>query len=141
MQEVTIKQVLKEPITQRYMVLLESLDSLTVLPIPVGSDGARMIHKRLCGENTDERNLINSIGFLLKGLDDVNVDRVVIEDYVDGVFTAKLYLNVEGVEKDIDCRPSDAIRFSLKMDVPLYVSERIVTGKTGSRKLCFQKEC
>ena len=41
-----------------------------------------------------------------------------------------MYFNVNGVEKVIDCRPSDAIAMGLKMNVPIY-AESCVLEKHG----------
>ena len=46
------------------------------------------------------------------------------------IFYAKMFFNVNGEEKVIDCRPSDAIAVGLRMNVPIY-AEACVLEKYG----------
>ena len=51
---------------------------------------------------------------------------VVINDLVDGTFYAKLMVDQNGHEIEIDSRPSDAIALGVADDVPIYVAEEVL---------------
>jgi hypothetical protein len=57
---------------------------------------------------------------------DATVDRVVIDDYWNSVYYAKLYLNHNGNELEIDTRPSDAIAVAMRFGAPIYVAEKLL---------------
>ena len=54
------------------------------------------------------------------------VMRVVIKEVVDSTFYALLVLENEGVETEIDARPSDAIALALRCSAPLYVTAQVM---------------
>ncbi|MEI6167265.1 MAG: bifunctional nuclease family protein [bacterium] len=56
--------------------------------------------------------------------------RVVIKDVVDNTFFAVLVLEHDGVETEIDARPSDAIALGLRCSSPLYVTAQVM-NKAG----------
>jgi hypothetical protein len=56
--------------------------------------------------------------------------RVVIKDVVDNTYFAVLVLEHDGVETEIDARPSDAIALGLRCSSPLYVTAQVM-NKAG----------
>jgi bifunctional DNase/RNase len=54
--------------------------------------------------------------------------RVVIRDVVESTFYAALVLERDGVETEIDARPSDAIALALRCSAPLYVTAKVMNG-------------
>ena len=45
---------------------------------------------------------------------------------MDGTFYAKLYVQQDGKEHEIDSRPSDAIALGVAMQVPIFVEEHVL---------------
>ena len=72
-------------------------------------------------------DLISSI---LNLSDNVVLTKILIDGCSQDVFYAKMFFNVNGEEKVIDCRPSDAIAIGLRMNVPIY-AESCVLDKHG----------
>lgn len=142
MVEVGLKCVMKEPLAGRCIILLESLSGLEVLPIPVGEDSAEIIHSFICGKkDLQDGGIISRLAGLIAGVDNAFPERVVIDSYKGGVFTSKVYIIVNGEEKTVDARPSDAVRFALFTKVPVYVAKEIMAGTCAAhRKLCFEKK-
>ena len=66
-------------------------------------------------------------------MDEVNVDRVVIDRFEDGVYKASVYVINNKVETKIDCRPSDAVSLALKLETPVYVEDDVLTCKCIDR--------
>lgn len=52
--------------------------------------------------------------------------KVVIKEVVDSTFYAILVLENEGIETEIDARPSDAIALALRCSAPLYVTAQVM---------------
>lgn len=52
--------------------------------------------------------------------------RVVIKDVVESTFFADLVIEHDGVETEIDARPSDAIALGLRCSAPLYVTAAVM---------------
>ena len=138
--EVGLKCVMREPLTGRCMILLESVSGLEVLPIPVGEDSANTIHSLLCGKDVEDTSIFGITAGIISSLDNAFPERVVIDGYEDGVFTSKVFIIVNGEERSVDARPSDAVRFALLSKVPVYVAKRILFEKFRDKKLCFEKK-
>jgi len=54
--------------------------------------------------------------------------RVVIKEVVESTFYAVLVLEHDGVETEIDARPSDAIALALRCSAPLYVTAKVMSS-------------
>jgi hypothetical protein len=52
--------------------------------------------------------------------------RVLIDDYWNGTYYAKLYLRLNGEEIAVDCRPSDAIALAVRTDAPIFVTKPVM---------------
>jgi bifunctional DNase/RNase len=52
--------------------------------------------------------------------------RVVINDLKGNTFYASLYVGIEGEERVIDSRPSDAIALAIRLKAPIYVVESVM---------------
>ena len=52
---------------------------------------------------------------------------IVINDLAEGTFYAKLIVDQDGRDVEIDSRPSDAIALGVAEDVPIYVAEHVLT--------------
>lgn len=57
---------------------------------------------------------------------DVQVNRVVVDDLWGSTYYAKIFLDADGQELEIDSRPSDAIALAIRCDAPVYVAEGIL---------------
>jgi len=61
------------------------------------------------------------------------VERVVINDYSDRIYYARLIISAENEISErkileIDARPSDCIAISIQQDAPIYISEKVWEG-------------
>lgn len=57
---------------------------------------------------------------------EVHLQEVVISDLKEGVFFANLVLEMDGVVKEIDSRPSDAIAIAVRYNAPIYTFDFIL---------------
>ena len=125
------KRIIKEPIASRYLMLLQdNMEKERYLQIYIGDREGEMVASW-------ERNIVpprpmtyDLIAEILNLSDNVVLEKILIDGCNQDVFYAKMYFNVNGLEKVIDCRPSDAIAIGLKMNVPIY-AESCVLEKHG----------
>ncbi len=109
--------ILKEKMTDRY------------LPIWIGSAEADAIAVKLQGVAIPRpltHDLLNSTIDALGA----TVNSIIVSDLKNDTFFAKIVLNVDGGQMDIDCRPSDAIALAVRVEAPIYVEE-VVLDKAG----------
>ncbi|HWD41926.1 MAG TPA: bifunctional nuclease family protein, partial [Fimbriimonas sp.] len=104
-------------------------DGTRKLPIIIGPFEAHAIQMILDNDRPDRPMTHDLFKNILDRLS-VGLDRVVIDDFWNTIYYAKLYLKREGEEEEIeiDARPSDAIALAVRFDVPIYVADAILEG-------------
>ena len=124
MYEVTVYKVVKEPLTSRYIMMLDPVDKQEPsVMIPVGKKEAENIHSRKCEKGQCTCSAYDVLTPILDCLKNVKFEKLLIEDCSCGSFTAGLYMNVGGTEKVLDCRPSDGVVLALDRHIPIYVKK------------------
>jgi bifunctional DNase/RNase len=63
---------------------------------------------------------------ILEGLG-ITVKQVIVNDLKENTFYAMIELNHNGSVITIDARPSDAIALALRVNAPIFVTEKVVT--------------
>jgi len=109
--------MLKEKTTDRY------------LPIWIGPAEADAIAVKLQGVSVPRpmtHDLMQSIVDVLGA----SVNSVVVSDLRDDTFFAKIILNMDGGQMEVDSRPSDAIAMAVRVEAPIY-AEDVVLEKAG----------
>jgi bifunctional DNase/RNase len=134
MYEAGVKCVIKEPITSRYVMMLETICGQYLIPITIGTFEAEAIYQELNKIPSPRPMTYEFISGILKVLHGVTVENVVIDNVNKGIFTAKLYLSSGGNSALVDCRPSDAVALALHMQVPVYVEDQVV-----SKSCCIER--
>jgi bifunctional DNase/RNase len=107
------------------MVMLREADNQRYLPIWIDTPVAEAIVLALQGHEPPRpmthdllRNIIRELGG--------SVEYIAITQLTDQVFHAELVIEVRGVRRQIDSRPSDAIALALRVDAPIYVAEQVL---------------
>jgi bifunctional DNase/RNase len=106
------------------VVLLDS-EQERVLPIWIGPMEGNAIAIGMEKVNTP-RPMTHD---LMKNLLDefkVEVVKVVVTDLKDDTFYAVIHLSVDGKEREIDARPSDAIALAVRVEAPIYCAEKVM---------------
>jgi bifunctional DNase/RNase len=106
-------------------VVLKDLTRERYLPIAIGSAEAGAIAIKLMNAEVLRpltHDLICSVIATLGG----RITRVLINDIVDGVFYARVVLDVDGRHIEVDSRPSDAIALAVRTNVPIFVDESVI---------------
>ncbi len=127
---------------QRVVILKEKLAD-RYLPIWIGPAEADAIAVKLQGVDVPRplthdllRSVIDALG--------ARVNSVVVSDLKNDTFYAKITLDVDGGQMEIDSRPSDALALAVRLEAPIYVDESVLdkagilldreTGKPVSEK-------
>ena len=111
------------------VVILKEKDNERYLPIWIGPSEADAIAVKLQGVAVPRpmtHDLLNSIVDALGA----TVNSIVVSDIKNDTFFAKIVLNVDGEQMEVDSRPSDAIALAVRVQVPIY-AEEVVLDKAG----------
>ena len=107
------------------MILLKDSLERRALPIFIGQDQADAIIKALEG-NHPSRPLTHDLISHIFDDCDIELEKVIIHSLSDDIFYAVLCVEHNGVKKEIDCRPSDAVAIALRTDSPIWVLEEVI---------------
>jgi bifunctional DNase/RNase len=76
----------------------------------------------------------------------VRIRRVTVCDLTDDTYRARILLEQDGTEYDVDARPSDAIAIALRADAPIFVADAVLDrvgmlpGAEQERRLSMFRE-
>ena len=65
---------------------------------------------------------------------------IIVNDLVDGTFYAKLIVEQDGQDIEVDSRPSDAIALGVAEDVPIYVDDDVLDPTEADASTDFDLE-
>jgi len=134
--EFKIKGLIMDPLTNSPIVILQSVEKNTLLPIWVGIFEANAIALQIERIDTPRPLTHDLIKNILLQLD-ANVDKIVVTDLQENTFYVVIHLRMNGDHITIDSRPSDAIALALRTDAPIYVTEEVINN---SRNISLEKE-
>ena len=127
--EMTIDSIRVSLMNYQRVVILKEKMSERYLPIWIGPAEADAIAVKLQGVNVP-RPLTHDLLCSLVDALGASVDSIIVSDLKNDTFFAKIILNVDGGQIDIDSRPSDALALAVRTEVPIYVDE-VVIDKAG----------
>ena len=106
-------------------VVLREKGGQRQIPIVIGYVEASSIQMRISGVEAPRPLTHDLIVVLLNTLNAV-VERLVIDDLMDGTFFAKLHVRDQaGRAVTSDCRPSDGIAVAVRLRTPIFVEEKV----------------
>jgi bifunctional DNase/RNase len=105
--------ILKEKIAERY------------LPIWIGPAEADAIAVKLQGV-TVPRPLTHDLLHSVIDALGANISSIIINDLKSDTFYAKIVLNIDGGQMEVDSRPSDALALAVRADVPIFAEEAVL---------------
>ena len=123
--EVTIDSIRVSLMTQQRVVILKDVESDRYLPIWIGPCEAESITIELQGVAVARpmtHDLLKTIIGELGG----KVRHVLVSDLRTDTFYARIALNLNGRQMEIDARPSDAIALAVRSKSPIYVAETVM---------------
>jgi len=125
MVEMTIDSIRVSLMNYQRVVILKEKEANRYLPIWIGPAEADAIAVKLQNV-TLARPLTHD---LLQSVIDTlgaSVNFVVVNELQNDTFYAKLSLNVDGTQVEVDSRPSDALALAVRAGAPIYAEESVL---------------
>jgi len=123
--EMVVESVRVHMLSNRHVVILKDAEGSRYLPIWIGAWEASAIAMRLQGL-TAERPLTHDLFATTLEQLAVRIDRVVISELAEETYHARLFLERDGIEVEVDARPSDALALAVRGDVPIFAAEGVL---------------
>jgi hypothetical protein len=109
-----------------YALVLGEVEGNRRLPIIIGGAEAQAIALELESIKTN-RPMTHDLIYNLARHFDINLIEVIINDLQEGIFYARLILEVDGEIHEIDSRPSDAVAVGVRFKVPIFSYENVLS--------------
>jgi bifunctional DNase/RNase len=123
--EMVIESVRVHMLSNRHVVILKDPQGDRYLPIWIGAWEASAIAMRLQGLAAERPLTHDLFATALEQLG-VRVERVVISELSDETYHARIHLEREGVEVEVDARPSDALALAVRAEVQIFAAEDVL---------------
>jgi bifunctional DNase/RNase len=123
--EVTIDSIRVSLMNYQRVVILKEKESDRYLPIWIGPAEADAIAVKLQDVELPRPLTHDLICSIIEALG-ANVNFILVNDLRNDTFYAKIMVNVDGNEIEIDSRPSDAIALAVRIKAPIYVEELVL---------------
>ena len=123
--EVIIESIRTSLMNYQRVAILKERAAERYLPIWIGPGEADAIAVKLQGA-TVPRPLTHDLLHSVIGALGATLNSIVINDLKSDTFYAKLILNVDGGQIEVDSRPSDALALAVRAGVPIYVEEAVL---------------
>ncbi len=123
--EMTIDSIRVSLMNYQRVVILKEKIAKRYLPIWIGPAEADAIAVKLQGVNVPRPLTHDLLGLVIDSLG-ATVDSIVVSDLKSDTFYAKIVLNVDGEQIEIDSRPSDALALAVRVEVPIYADEAVL---------------
>jgi bifunctional DNase/RNase len=127
--EMTIDSIRVSLMNYQRVVILKEKEADRYLPIWIGPSEADAIAVKL-QDVTVPRPLTHD---LLRSVIDTlgaSINSIIVSELKNDTFFAKIILNVDGGQMEVDSRPSDALALAVRAGVPIY-AEEVVLDKAG----------
>ena len=123
--EVKIAGIQVSLMSPHRVVLLKEIGVDRYLPIWIGPCEAEAINIQL--QNIEvarplTHDLLKNVIETLGG----EVERVIVTELREDTFYARIIINVDGQQVDVDARPSDAMALAVRVHAPIYVAEEVM---------------
>ncbi|MCL0057903.1 bifunctional nuclease family protein [Dehalococcoidales bacterium] len=105
--------ILKEKMAERY------------LPIWIGPAEADAIAVKLQGV-TVPRPLTHDLLHSVIDALGATINSIIVSELKNDTFYAKIILNIDGEQMEVDSRPSDALALAVRAKAPIYAEERVL---------------
>jgi bifunctional DNase/RNase len=121
-----LSRILIREMTDMQIIELSEVNGQRTFPIVIGLPEAWAIERRLKGIEIPRPQTHDLLASTIKHLGG-RLKRIVIHDLNDRTFYAKLVIDQEGREVEVDSRPSDAIALGVSENVEILVAEHVLS--------------
>jgi len=123
--EMTIDSLRVSLMNYQQVVILKEKMAERYLPIWIGPAEADAIRVKLKGVTVPRpltHDLLNSVIDVLGA----SINSIIVCDLKNDTFYAKIILNVDGGQMEVDSRPSDALALAVRVGAPIYAEEEVL---------------
>ncbi|MBI4550439.1 MAG: bifunctional nuclease family protein [Candidatus Omnitrophica bacterium] len=125
MQEVTLSKIKIDENRSEQIIVLKEKEGSRYLPVVIGMAEVNAIKLKLSGitppRPLTHDLLLSTIGYLGAAL-----KHIVIDKLENNTFYAKLVLERDSQEIQVDARPSDSVALALRAGAPIFVAEEVL---------------
>ena len=128
--QMELKRIIISEIIDHQTIWLKEVDGDRVFPIVIGIFEATSIDRRVKKHDSPRplthdliANVVDSLG--------AEIQDIYVNELRDHTYYAKLRIRNGGELIEIDCRPSDAIALAVTANVPIFVSEDVISEATN----------
>ena len=125
MVEVKVESIQVSLMSEHRVILLKEIDADRLLPIFIGPYEAEAIAIRLREIELPRpltHDLLNNVIAEMGG----EVSHIIVNDLRNDTFYARISVDLNGRQLEIDSRPSDAIALAVRANVPIFVEEKVM---------------
>lgn len=133
-----VQNVQMNNIVQRGVLLLQEKNANRYLVLWIGIPEINSISSEIIGTKFD-RPMTHDLCISFIQEFGASVDHVVINDFQDDVYYAKIILRVGQEIKEIDARPSDAVAIALRSNVDIFAEESLLDRVAITEKEALEK--
>lgn len=120
-----LSRILIREMTDQQIIELSEIGGDRKIPIVIGTPEAFAIERRLKGIEIPRPQTHDLLASVIRHLHG-RLRRIVIHDLNEGTFYAKLVIECNGEEVEVDSRPSDAIALGIAEEVEILVDEGVL---------------
>ena len=131
MLEMTIDSIRVSLMNYQRVVILRVKDSDRYLPIWIGPAEADSIALKLQDVSVP-RPLTHDLLYSVITALGATINHIVVSDLTEDTFYAKIVLQHNGTNMEVDSRPSDAIALAVRTQIPIYAEDSVI-DKAGVR--------
>src|SRR5256714_9612451 len=124
-EEMVIYGVSFDMVGKQPIVLLKTADSNKFLPIWIGHPEPAAILMKLQGATTPRPMTHDLLTDMLTQLD-AHVVRITVTELRENTFYARITVQQNGSEIEVDSRPSDAIALAVRADAPIFAADQVI---------------
>ncbi len=125
--KVEISALAIDSTTNAPIVLLKEEDGARILPVWIGFfEASAIAMAQAYAEGKVERPLTHDLIRLIMNGVDADLHKVIIDSLDGTTYKAKLLIINDGKEIIIDARPSDSLALALRMNSPVFVSDKLL---------------
>ncbi len=125
MVEMTIESIRVSMMNYQRVVILREKGTERYLPIWIGPAEADAIAIKLQGVSVP-RPLTHDLLQSVIGALGASINSIIVCDLQNDTFYAKLILDVDGKQVEVDSRPSDAMALAVRVQAPIYAEETVL---------------
>jgi uncharacterized protein len=123
--EMTIDSIRVSLMNYQRVVILKEKSAERYLPIWIGQPEADAIAVKLQGVNT-ARPLTHDLLCSVIDTLGATINSIIVSDLKNDTFYAKILLNVDGEQMEVDSRPSDALALAVRAEAPIFADETVL---------------